>query len=93
MESQSRLHKRNLRKRGPENADNKASKRKQMNDILFFYIANVTFFFSFNMNMSLTFFFLLLRPALIFRLKDEDIHSDMQAMRSVSIGKIQKGKK
>ncbi|KAI7889758.1 Sds3-like-domain-containing protein [Mucor mucedo] len=36
LESQSRLHKRNLRKRGPENADNKASKRKQMNDILFF---------------------------------------------------------
>ncbi|KAI9358099.1 Sds3-like-domain-containing protein [Pilaira anomala] len=53
LESQSRLHKRNLRRRGPENSDNKTNKRKQMNG-----------------------------PALIFRLKDEDIHSDMQAMRS-----------
>ncbi|KAI8093990.1 Sds3-like-domain-containing protein [Thamnidium elegans] len=37
LESQSRLHKRNLRRRGPENSDNKSNKRKQMNDILFFF--------------------------------------------------------
>lgn len=36
LESQSRLHKRNLRRRGPENSDTKSSKRKQFNDILFF---------------------------------------------------------
>lgn len=36
LESQSRLHKRNLRRRGPENSDNKTNKRKQMNDILFY---------------------------------------------------------
>ncbi|CEI88327.1 hypothetical protein RMCBS344292_02718 [Rhizopus microsporus] len=35
LDSQSRLHKRNLRKRGTENMENKANKRKQMNDILF----------------------------------------------------------
>ncbi|CEI93093.1 hypothetical protein RMCBS344292_07336 [Rhizopus microsporus] len=38
LDSQSRLHKRNLRKRGTENMENKANKRKQMNDILFIII-------------------------------------------------------
>jgi hypothetical protein len=37
METTSRLHnKRNLRKRGHDNADNKSNRKKQLNDILFF---------------------------------------------------------
>ncbi|RCH80767.1 hypothetical protein CU098_004660, partial [Rhizopus stolonifer] len=35
MDTQARLHKRNLRKRGPENTDSKANKKKHLNDILF----------------------------------------------------------
>lgn len=35
MESQARILKRNLRRRGPDHNDNKANKRKQMSDILF----------------------------------------------------------
>ncbi|KAG1152105.1 hypothetical protein G6F37_001901 [Rhizopus arrhizus] len=52
FDSQSRLHKRNLRKRGTENSDNKANKRKQTSG-----------------------------PALVFKLKEEDINTDIQAIR------------
>lgn len=90
LESQSRLHKRNLRRRGPENSDTKSTKRKQLTDILFIFICtnkiiylHLCVFIYVYVYISLTFFFLL-RPALIFRLKDEDIHSDMQAMKSVT---------
>jgi hypothetical protein len=55
FDSQSRLHKRNLRKRGTENSDNKANKRKQTSG-----------------------------PALVFKLKEEDINTDIQAIRDVS---------
>lgn len=37
LESQSRLHKRNLRKRRTDTMENKAIKRKQLNDILFYF--------------------------------------------------------
>lgn len=55
MESQARLNKRNLRKRGLDNADNKGNKRKQLTG-----------------------------PALVFKLRDEDILYDIQAMKHVS---------
>ncbi|KAI8371020.1 Sds3-like-domain-containing protein [Blakeslea trispora] len=54
MDTQARLHKRNLRKRGPENPDSKSNKKKHLNG-----------------------------PSLVFKLKDDDILSDMQAMRNV----------
>ncbi|KAL9557658.1 hypothetical protein MBANPS3_001272 [Mucor bainieri] len=53
LESQSRLHKRNLRKREKEHPENKSSKKKQLTG-----------------------------PALVFKLKDDDILSDIQAMRN-----------
>ncbi|KAI8358479.1 hypothetical protein EDC96DRAFT_241259 [Choanephora cucurbitarum] len=53
MDTQARLHKRNLRKRGPENPDSKSNKKKHLNG-----------------------------PSLVFKLKDDDILSDMQAMRN-----------
>lgn len=54
LESQSRLHKRNLRKREKEHPESKSSKKKQLTG-----------------------------PALVFKLKDDDILSDIQAMRNV----------
>jgi hypothetical protein len=54
LESQARLHKRNLRKREKEHPENKSSKKKQLTG-----------------------------PALVFKLKDDDILSDIQAMRNV----------
>ncbi|OAC97648.1 hypothetical protein MUCCIDRAFT_186003 [Mucor lusitanicus CBS 277.49] len=53
LESQSRLHKRNLRKREKEHPESKSSKKKQLTG-----------------------------PALVFKLKDDDILSDIQAMRN-----------
>ncbi|KAG2213645.1 hypothetical protein INT46_000820 [Mucor plumbeus] len=53
LESQARLHKRNLRKREKEHPENKSSKKKQLTG-----------------------------PALVFKLKDDDILSDIQAMRN-----------
>jgi hypothetical protein len=55
MESQARLNKRHLRKRGLDAADQKGNKRKQLTG-----------------------------PALVFKLRDEDINSDILAMRCVS---------
>lgn len=64
LESQARLHKRNLRKREKEHPENKSSKKKQLTG-----------------------------PALVFKLKDDDILSDIQAMRNVKFYYIFKGKK
>lgn len=58
LETQNRMHKRNLRKRGPDHAENKSSKKKQLNG-----------------------------PVLVYRLKDDDILSDIQAMRNVNRNK------
>ncbi|KAL1933924.1 hypothetical protein VTP01DRAFT_8014 [Rhizomucor pusillus] len=53
MESQARILKRNLRRRGLDHNDNKANKRKQLSDA---------------------------RPGLIFKLKEDDIQSDIEQM-------------
>ncbi|CAO3662356.1 unnamed protein product [Rhizopus stolonifer] len=55
LDSQSRSNKRNLRRRGAENLDNKSNKKKQMNG-----------------------------PALVFKLKEDSINTDIQQMRNVS---------
>lgn len=53
LDTQSRLNRRNLRKRGTENPENKSNKKKQMNG-----------------------------PALVFKLKEDDLNSDMQDIRN-----------
>ncbi|KAI9304472.1 Sds3-like-domain-containing protein [Cunninghamella echinulata] len=53
LETQTRMNKRSLRKRGMDNGDNKTNRRKQVSG-----------------------------PALVFRLKEEEVYDDLQAMRS-----------
>jgi hypothetical protein len=61
LETQNRMHKRNLRKRGPDHAENKSSKKKQLNG-----------------------------PVIVYKLKEEEILSDIQAMRNVSTNEKKK---
>ncbi|KAI8092466.1 Sds3-like-domain-containing protein [Halteromyces radiatus] len=61
MESQTRMNKRSLRKRGMDNGDNKLNKRKQVSG-----------------------------PTLIFRLKDEEVFDDLQAMRNGLTNQVKK---
>lgn len=78
------MMKRSLRRRGIEQVDNKSNKRKQLSDILFFstystnlYCMNIFF-------IILNLFFLSLRPALVFKLKDDDLQNDLEGMHIVS---------
>ncbi|CAO3621036.1 unnamed protein product [Cunninghamella blakesleeana] len=53
LETQTRMNKRSLRKRGMDNGDNKTNRRKQVSG-----------------------------PQLVFRLKEEEVYDDLQAMRN-----------
>ncbi|KAI8342643.1 Sds3-like-domain-containing protein [Chlamydoabsidia padenii] len=82
-EAQTRVNKRNcLRRRGLENGDNKSNKRKQVSDILFIF-EYIHLYLCFDHSFVIL-NLLFIRPSLVFKLKDDEVYDDLQAMRCVS---------